>query len=95
MSPKVKTILALCIILISFPALIFLLILLRDFLYLIVFVVTSTLCIGLTGYGLYEVIYEEMNKRHVAHEELYYGRSAEVRRFLDFFLDYFGDEEFK
>jgi len=95
MSPKVKTILALCIILISFPALIFLLILLRDFLYLIVFAVTSTLCIGLTGYGLYEVIYEEMNKRHVVHEELYYGRSAEVQRFLDFFLDYFGDEEIK
>ena len=36
-----------------------------------------------------------MNKRNVIHEDLYYGRSAEVQKFLDFFLDYFGDEEMK
>ena len=93
MSPKVKTILTLCIILIGIPVYATLLVLLRDFINLFIFVVTSLLCLGLTSYGLYEVVFEEMNRRHVMHEQLYHGKSKEVQKWLDFFLDYFGDEE--
>jgi hypothetical protein len=95
MTPKVKTILTVCVIVASFPVLTMLLILFRDYLNIIAIVVLFLTCLGLTVYGLYEVVYEEINRRHKLHEELYFGKSAEVRRWLDFFLDYFGLEELK
>ena len=95
MTPKVKSILTVCGILALFPILTTLLILFHDFLYLFIAITSISSCLGITGYVLYEVVYEEMNKRHVMHEQLYHGRSAEYQRWLDFFLDYFGDEEFK
>jgi hypothetical protein len=93
MTPKVKTILTVCGIVASFPLLALLLILLRDYLNIIAVVILFTSCLGLTGYFLYEEVYEEVTRRQKLHDELYYGKSAEVRRWLDFFLDYFGDEE--
>jgi hypothetical protein len=93
MTPKVKTVLTVCGIVVLFPAVALLLILLKDFLNLIFVIVLFSSCLGLTTIGLYEVISEEMNRRHVMHEELYYGKSKEVQRWLDFYLDYFGSEE--
>jgi hypothetical protein len=93
MTPKVKTILTVCGIVTIFPILTLLLILLRDYLNIISIIILFSACIVLLVVPLYHDIYEELNRRHVIHEQLYYGKSAEVRRWLDFFLDYFGDEE--
>ena len=95
MTPKVKTILTVCGIVAMFPILTLLLILLRDYLNIIIIVITFSSCLGIFCYGMYEVLYEEFNRRNRIHEELYHGKSAEVRRWLDFFLTYFGDKELK
>ena len=95
MTPKVKTILTICGIVASFPLLALLLILLRDYLNIIAVIVLFSTCLGLFCYGMYEVLFEEYDRRHNMHEELYHGKSAEVRRWLDFFLDYFGLEEYE
>lgn len=95
MTPKVKTILTVCGIVTIFPILITLLILLHDYLNIIAVVLLFTFCLVLFCYGMYEVFFEEYTRRHLMHEELYHGKSAEVRRWLDFFLDYFGLEELK
>ena len=95
MTPKVKTILIVCGIVSFFPISVALLIWLHDFLYLFITVITISSCLVITAYGLYEVVYEEMTRRSRIHEELYHGKSAEVRRWLDFFLKYFGESELK
>ena len=81
--------------LLSVPLTILFIVLFHDFLYLIAFVSCVLACIGLTGYGLYEEIYEELTFRHHVHEQLYHGKSKDYAKRLDFFLDYFGDSEFK
>jgi hypothetical protein len=95
MTPKVKSILAVCGIVASFPLLVLLLVLFHDFLYIFIIIVTFFSCLGLTMYGLYEVILEEMTRRSKIHEDLYHGQTPEMRRWLDFFLTYFGDNELK
>jgi hypothetical protein len=95
MTPKVKTILTVCGIVAIFPILTILLVLLRDYLNIIAVVVLFLTCLGLLVVPLYNDIHEEMNRRHMVHEELYHGKSEEVRKWLDFFLDFFGLEELK
>lgn len=95
MTPKVKTILTVCGIVASFPVLITLLILFRDYLNIIVIFITFSSCIAITCYGLYQEISEELRHRHYVHEMLYHGKSKEYARRLDFYLDYFGVGEYK
>ena len=95
MTPKVKTILTVCGIVVMFPILTLLLILLRDYLNIIFIVITFSSCLGIFCYGMYEVLYEEYTKRHKVHEMLYHGKSKEYAKRLDFYLDYFGVGEYK
>lgn len=95
MTPKVKAILTVCGIVIIFPILIILLVLFHDYLNIIAIIILIPACLGLLVVPLYHDVYEELTRRHRMHEELYHGKSAEVRRWLDFFLDYFGDGELK
>jgi len=95
MNEKQKTILFVMGTLLSIPFTIWFIVFFRDFLYLIAFVSTTLACIGLTAYGLYEEIHTEMTFRHRVHEQLYHGKSKEYAKRLDFFLDYFGDSEYK
>jgi len=95
MNEKQKTILFVMGTLLSIPFTIWFIVFFRDFLYLIAFVSTTLACIGLTSYGLYEEIYEELTFSHRVHEQLYHGKSKDYAKRLDFFLDYFGDSEYK
>jgi hypothetical protein len=95
MNEKQKTILFVMGTLLSIPFTIWFIVFFRDFFYLIAFVSTALACIGLTGYGLYEEIHQELTFRHIIHEQLYHGKSKEYAKRLDFFLDYFGDSEYK
>ena len=95
MKPEHKSILITSSVVLSFPLTVFLLILFRDFIYLAIFAVTFLASFGIGSYAVYEVIHEEVTRRSRIHEELYHGKSAEVRRWLDFFLKYFGESELK
>lgn len=95
MNPKYKSILITAGVLLGIPLMVFLLIVFRDFLNIFFIVILFLTCLGLTSYGLYQVVYEELTERSNLHEQLYHGKSPEVRRWLDFFLDYFGAGELK
>ena len=95
MKPEHKSLLLTSSVVLSFPLTVFLLIVFRDFIYVTIFVTTFLASFGIGSYAMYEVIHEEVTRRSRMHEQLYHGKSAEIRRWLDFFLTYFGDKELK
>ena len=95
MNEKQKSILFVMGTLLSIPFTIWFIVFFRDFLYLFVFIISSVSCIGITAYGLYKEVHEELSHRHYVHELLYHGKSKEYAKRLDFYLDYFGVSEYK
>lgn len=95
MKPEHKSLLLTSSVVLLFPLTVFLLIVFRDFIYLTIFIITFLASFSIGSYAVYEVIHEEVTRRSRMHEELYHGKSPEVRRWLDFFLSYFGDKDLK
>jgi hypothetical protein len=95
MKPEHKSLLLTSSVVLLFPLTVFLLIVFRDFIYLTIFAITFLLSFSIGSYAVYEVIHEEVTRRSRMHEQLYHGKTAEVRRWLDFFLSYFGDKDLK
>jgi hypothetical protein len=95
MKPEQKSLLLTSSVVLLFPLTVFLLIVFRDFIYLTIFAITFLLSFSIGSYAVYEVIQEEVTRRSRMHEQLYHGKTAEVRRWLDFFLSYFGDKDLK
>ena len=95
MKPEHKSLLLTSSVVLLFPLTVFSLIVFRDFIYLTIFAITFLLSFSIGSYAVYEVIHEEVTRRSSMHEQLYHGKTAEVRRWLDFFLSYFGDKDLK
>lgn len=95
MKPQQKSILISFSVVLGLPLTVFLLILFRDFIYLAIFIICCLICLTIGSFAVYEAVHEELTKRSRIHEQLYHGKSPEVRRWLDFFLKYFRLEELR
>jgi len=77
----------------SFAALIaapVLLVLLRDFIYITIIVITMVACIVVTIWGTWEDIYNEIQARDKMIEDLYARCNSEKQRwFTKFYIEYF------